>query len=677
MQELYKKFIKKSEVRVKVSRRNIKIIAIRKGPLSELDFNDGYRRYKNLLLYLKGFRFRHLKLGPSYIFKLLLANLDIKDNKNRNRRYLTNLKPGWDYRTLTFTIALTVYNQSYFELERAIKSALNQKRRPDVIAVHDDGSTNLQTLRALKKLLAENPSIKFTKSKNMGVVQSRNHLISRCRTSHLLFLDPDDELLPEYLEAAEELFLTDRTIEVVYPDVIVRNRKEQNLWITGPFDAIVLLHVNTIPMSSVCSTKMLIEFCGYSPKFEKGFEDWDLWVRAALSGAQGAHLRIPGYYYNKKLVSRTNEAELYKEKLSEEIQSRAFGKINNYPANSIGKINVFIIAPWFIRGGGVDVLLERLLQHFSKQKVALVTTEIVPLEYKSLITYELKQIIPVVEKQSFKTEDGFLRNLQALASEGAVIINLSSPWAFNNALRLRNLAKLHFAFAFNDIGTRRIIDCRDSLTEVWPVYEALNSELRKVKNKNISTEVIYVGVQQIKRARKTQISRRKLIVGWIGRLSPEKDPQKFIDTSKLLNSKEFAFSMAGEGPLQRKVLMDLKHHTNLKYLGFVESSKKYLEELDILVLTSKIEGIPLVAMEALQNGVYVIAPRIGGIPDLIIDKQNGLLYNGTKKDLLRKLIEARGIILSGESKPRLNEKFLEKAMLNHIDSRIKHYRQMS
>jgi glycosyltransferase involved in cell wall biosynthesis len=95
------------------------------------------------------------------------------------------------------------------------------------------------------------------------------------------------------------------------------------------------------------------------------------------------------------------------------------------------------------------------------------------------------------------------------------------------------------------------------------------------------------------------------------------------------------------------------------------------------VLTSKIEGIPLVAMEALQNGVYVIAPRIGGIPDLIIDKQNGFLYKGTKKDLLRKLIEARSIILSGESKPKLNKKFLEKTMFNHIDSRIKHYRQLS
>ena len=149
-------------------------------------------------------------------------------------------------------------------MKRAIRSSLNQTRRPDVIEVLDDGSTNLQTLRALEKLRLENPSIKFLKSKNKGVVQARNQLISRCKTSHLLFLDPDDELLPDYLETAEAMFLGNRIIEIVYPDVIVRNQKKQSLWQTGPFDPTTLLILNTIPMSSVCSTNMLRELGGYS-----------------------------------------------------------------------------------------------------------------------------------------------------------------------------------------------------------------------------------------------------------------------------------------------------------------------------------------------------------------------------------------------------------------------------
>jgi glycosyltransferase involved in cell wall biosynthesis len=663
-------------VKVKTTRHGLRISVRKFGYKIFTGKKSTYGKSKSLGLHLKSFRFRHLKLGLPYLFKVLLTDLKFAVQRNKINSLPPTYESSWLNRTLTFTIALTVYNQSYFELERAIQSILKQKRRPDVIEVLDDGSSNLRTQRALKKLRKENPSIKFLKSKNKGVVQARNYLISRCKTSHLLFLDPDDELLPEYLEAAEALFISNRMIEVVYPDVVIRNPEKQVLWSTGPFDASTLMLINTIPMSSVCSTNMLRELDGYSLEFENGYEDWDLWTRAALSGVQGAHLGIPGYYYSEKLVSRSSAANLHKVELVEKIQGRVLGKLRDFPPNSIGNVNVFIIAPWFIQGGGVDVLLDRLLRHFSNRKVALVTTEIVPREYKSAITTELKQKIPIVEKQFFMSEEGFLRNLQALASQNAVIINLSSPWAFDNASELKIFAKHHFAFAFNEIGARRVIECDGPLTEAWPVYDYLKSELGKLKSKKIPVELIYVGIEKEKRTKKTQANPRKLRVGWLGRLSPEKDPQMFIATSKFVNPNEFSFSMAGGGPLREKVISELKHNIDFKYLGFVESSKRYLEDLDILALTSKIEGIPLVAMEALQNGVYVIAPRIGGIPDLITDKQNGLLYNGTKKDLLRALIEARSIILSGESRPKLSKMFLEETMFNHIESRIKHYRQL-
>ena len=676
MQKYYRNLSNPDSVRVKKTRHGIRIDARRKDYKLLMTKKSTSKSYVRLLLHLKSFRLHHLKLGLPYLFKLFLTDISFIVKRKHLNGHVYNFESSWTNRKLTFTIALTVHNQSYFELKRAIQSSLNQARRPDVIEVLDDGSTNLQTLRALEKLRLENPSIKFLKSKNKGVVQARNQLISRCKTSHLLFLDPDDELLPDYLETAEAMFLGNRIIEIVYPDVIVRNQKKQSLWRTGPFDPTSLLMFNSIPMSSVCSIIMLRELGGYSSQFEKGFEDWDLWARAALSGVKGAHLGRPGYYYSEKLVSRSSEAHLSKVDLVKKIQLRAFGKLRDFPTNSIGKVNVFIVAPWFIRGGGVDALLGRLLRHFIDQKVALVTTEIVPTEYNSAISTDLKRKIPVVDRQDFMTDESFLANLEALASEKAVIINLSSPWAFDNADKLKIFTKYHFAFAFNEIGARRVIYCHGSLTEVWPVYDDLNNDLLKLKSEKVSIELIYVGIQHEKRTRKSQANRRRLTVGWLGRLSPEKDPQKFIATSKFVNPKEFTFSMAGDGPLKEKVISDLRHNTNFKYLGFVESSKRYLQDLDILVLTSKIEGIPLVAMEALQNGVYVVAPRIGGIPDLITDNQNGLLYDGTKKDLLRALIEARSIIISGNSIPKLSKKFLEETMLNHIDSRINYYRQL-
>ena len=221
------------------------------------------------------------------------------------------------------------------------------------------------------------------------------------------------------------------------------------------------------------------------------------------------------------------------------------------------------------------------------------------------------------------------------------------------------------------------MNCTGPLTEAWPVYKRLKDEIEDPENRRIPTNLIYVGIQSKIKRRLNQPGAGKLSVGWLGRLSPEKDPLKYVAISKISNPKKFKFSMAGEGPLQEKVLAKLKQLKSVEYLGFVESSQTYLQKLDILVLTSKIEGIPLVAMEALQLGVYVIAPNVGGLPDLIKDKKNGLLYNSSNTDLLRALEEAHSIIRSKQSFPKLSKEFSEEKMFELIDSRIKHYRKIS
>jgi glycosyltransferase involved in cell wall biosynthesis len=257
-------------------------------------------------------------------------------------------------------------------------------------------------------------------------------------------------------------------------------------------------------------------------------------------------------------------------------------------------------------------------------------------------------------------------------------MNLSSPWAFDNSRKLELIAKFHFAWAFNEIGTARIRNCKGALTEAWPVYESLKEELNALNINNLSIELMYVGIQnrQNNRSNLKNLNRKKIAVGWIGRLSPEKDPLKYIDLAHTTNYHQFNFSMAGDGPLRKKVLSKLRDNENFNFLGFVESSSEYLEKLNILILTSNMEGIPLVAMEALQLGVYVIAPNIGGLPDLLKDRKNGLLYDGSRTGLLNALTEAREIVLSNESDPVLDKKFLEASMFSQIDSRISHFQRL-
>ena len=72
---------------------------------------------------------------------------------------------------------------------------------------------------------------------------------------------------------------------------------------------------------------------------------------------------------------------------------------------------------------------------------------------------------------------------------------------------------------------------------------------------------------------------------------------------------------------------ELPHHEAIKELATA----------DVLVLPSISEGVPRVILEAFELGVPVIATPVGGIPDIITDKETGLLINRTPDSITRAL----------------------------------------
>ena len=72
---------------------------------------------------------------------------------------------------------------------------------------------------------------------------------------------------------------------------------------------------------------------------------------------------------------------------------------------------------------------------------------------------------------------------------------------------------------------------------------------------------------------------------------------------------------------------------------------------DLVVLTSRSEGIPLVLMEAMAHGKTVLAPAITGIPELVRDGETGFLYRaGSLEDFTARIETIRG---SRAALPRL------------------------
>jgi len=127
---------------------------------------------------------------------------------------------------------------------------------------------------------------------------------------------------------------------------------------------------------------------------------------------------------------------------------------------------------------------------------------------------------------------------------------------------------------------------------------------------------------------KYNCSENTLVVFFAGRLEHVKNVDLLIKSISIANDKiKMKLFLAGDGT-QRAVLEDLANSLNIdcNFLGQVPHNRlaAYYNMSDVLVLPSKIEGVPMVILEALSCGTPVIATKVGGIPE-IVNKTNGIL----------------------------------------------------
>jgi len=120
----------------------------------------------------------------------------------------------------------------------------------------------------------------------------------------------------------------------------------------------------------------------------------------------------------------------------------------------------------------------------------------------------------------------------------------------------------------------------------------------------------------------------------VGRLHVEKGYpvliNAFADALKVLPDMELIF--LGDGPYRNELEAYVREKGITEKVSFrgAVPEQTALEEMakaDIFALSSFMEGIPIVLMEAMIFEIPVIAPRLAGIPELVIDKENGLLFD--------------------------------------------------
>ena len=116
-----------------------------------------------------------------------------------------------------------------------------------------------------------------------------------------------------------------------------------------------------------------------------------------------------------------------------------------------------------------------------------------------------------------------------------------------------------------------------------------------------------------------------------------KNQKLLIEAFRIMpNYKNYKLVCLGDGPLLNEVKNLSEKYglsKNVFFLGAVSNVGDYLSQSKVFVLSSKNEGIPVSILEAMNYGLPIIAPNIGGIPDFISSK-NGILFDVDDKDAL-------------------------------------------
>lgn len=132
---------------------------------------------------------------------------------------------------------------------------------------------------------------------------------------------------------------------------------------------------------------------------------------------------------------------------------------------------------------------------------------------------------------------------------------------------------------------------------------------------------------------------------FLGLITEEKgifDLLDVLEKNKSVFAGRVCLHIGGNGKVDKlqRILEEKGLQDMVTYEGWVDEEKKsYLFSLsDAFVLPSYTEGLPVSILEAMSYGLPIIATRVGGIPELVLDNENGILFEaGNKEEMLESI----------------------------------------
>jgi glycosyltransferase involved in cell wall biosynthesis len=168
------------------------------------------------------------------------------------------------------------------------------------------------------------------------------------------------------------------------------------------------------------------------------------------------------------------------------------------------------------------------------------------------------------------------------------------------------------------------------------------------------------------------------LVGIVARLTAIKNHRLFLDAARLIveAGQEAMFLVAGDGELRAELeayVAELRLAERVIFTGWRRDLPRIYADLDVVALSSLNEGTPVSLIEAMAAAKPVVATRVGGVSDVILDKESGYLVQSKDAeglargilDLLQAPDRAREMGLAGRA--AVHPKYASETMLANIE----------
>jgi glycosyltransferase involved in cell wall biosynthesis len=221
--------------------------------------------------------------------------------------------------------------------------------------------------------------------------------------------------------------------------------------------------------------------------------------------------------------------------------------------------------------------------------------------------------------------------------------------------------------------------CHQFSSHVCAVSDSTRQFL--VRDLGLSPErvtLIYNGIDLHRFQFKRRTDRPLRILG-VGRLHPQKNFPLFLEVAAALHREKlgFSFQIAGTGPeepLLRARIVELGLERCVELLGHVSDTPRLYADADVLLLTSRFEGTPMTALEAMASGLPIVAPKLDGLAEIFSHEQDALLVEphlpGGFVDGLRRLAMEPGLAarIAEAARKKAETAYSAAAMTQRVES---------